>query len=285
MTNDQHAVDGRSSDAAAAAASVFVAFDVETTGLIAGVDRVVELAAVVFQGDEVLEAFSALVNPGVPIPPAVSRVTGITDETLAGAPPPAGPLEDFLRALSRGTPVAHNAVFDVGFVLAEAMEAGLGLPEGPVLDTRGLARRAFPGRYSYGLGNLVRELSIETTGAHRALADAHACRALFRECLRKLARDGEQTLEALARLSGGPLDFRVHAPRQPGIARMLHKAAAAGSAVQITYRSADGEVTERMIMPLSIACVGGNPAVTAFCTLRGENRTFFLGSITGAREP
>jgi len=272
-------------DAAPAAVPVFVAFDVETTGLIAGVDRVVELAAVVFQGDEVREAFSALVNPGVPIPPAVSRVTGITDETLAGAPPPAGPLAVFLRTLCRGTPVAHNAVFDVGFVLTEAVEAGLDLPEGPVLDTRGLARRAFPGRYSYGLGNLVRELSIEMAGAHRALADAHACRALFRECLRKLARDGEPTVEELARLSGGPLDFRAHAPRQPGIARMLHKAVTAGSAVQITYRSTDGEVTDRMIMPLSITCVGGNPAVTAFCTLRNENRTFFLGSITEAREP
>ncbi len=66
---------------------------------------------------------------------------------------------------------------------------------------------------------------------------------------------------------------------------MLHKAVLAGSAVQITYRSADGEVTDRMIMPLSITCVGGNPAVTAFCTLRSANRTFFLDSITEAREP
>ena len=263
----------------------FVAFDVETTGLVAGVDRVVELAAVVFQGEEIVEAFSALVNPGVPVPPAVSRVTGITDEALAGAPPPAGPLADFLLTLSRGTPVAHNAGFDVGFVLMEAQEAGLELPEGPVLDTRGLARRAFPGRFSYGLGNLVRDLRIETAGAHRALADAHACRALFHECARKLARDAEPTVEELARLSGAPLDFHGHAPRQPRIARILQTAVLAGSAVQITYRAADGEVTDRMIMPLSITCVGGTPAVTAFCTMRNENRTFFLGSISEAREP
>ena len=145
-------------DASPAAAPVYVAFDVETTGLIAGVDRVVELAAVVFQGEEILAESSALVNPGVPIPPAVSRVTGITEQTLAVAPPTPGPLADFLRTLSAGTPVAHNAVFDVGFVLTEAQEAGLALPPGPVLDTRGLARRAFPGRFSYGLGNLVRDL-------------------------------------------------------------------------------------------------------------------------------
>jgi DNA polymerase III subunit epsilon len=272
-------------DSPAAALPVFVAFDVETTGLIAGVDRVVELAAVAFQGEQVVEAFSALVNPGVPVPAVVTRVTGITDETLIGAPPPAGPLADFLRTLSRGTPVAHNAVFDVGFVLTEAQEAGLALPQGPVLDTRGLARRAFPGRFSYGLGNLVKDLQIQTLGVHRALADAHACRTLFLECVRRLGKDGEPALEELARLSGAPLDFHGHAPRQPGIARMLQKAVLAGSGVQITYRSSDGEITERMIMPLSISCVGGDPAVRAFCTLRGDNRTFFLGSIVEAHQP
>lgn len=66
---------------------VIVAFDVETTGLVAGVDRVVELGAVAFQGDEVLDTFSRLVNPGVPMPPAAGRVNGITDEMLAEAPP------------------------------------------------------------------------------------------------------------------------------------------------------------------------------------------------------
>lgn len=271
------------------AAPVFVAFDVETSGLIAGVDRVVELAAVVFRGEEVLEESSALVNPGVSIPAAVSRVTGITDQTLAGAPPPAGPLAQFLRLLARGTPVAHNATFDVGFVLTEAREAGLALPPGPVLDTRGLARRAYPGRYSYGLANLVRDLQIRTEGNHRALADAHACRLLFLECARALSGNRHPyawpSLEELARLSGRPLDFHQHAPRQPALARMLQNAVLRGSGVQITYRSSDGEVTERLVMPLSISCVGGEPAVRAFCTLRGEDRTFFLGSIVEAHEP
>jgi DNA polymerase III epsilon subunit family exonuclease len=265
--------------------AVFVAFDVETTGLIAGVDRVVELAAVLFSGDEIVEAFSALVNPGVSMPAVVTKVTGITDEMLSGAPAPSGPLADFLQVLRRGIPVAHNSPFDVGFVVEEARAAGLCLPDGPVLDTRGLARKAFPDRYSYSLANLVRELRLETAGAHRALADAHACRSLFRACHHVLARDGEPTVVDLARFSGAPLDFRDHAPRQPRIARIMKNAIDAGSAVAILYRSSGGETTERMIMPLSMGCVGGNPAVTAFCTLRNENRTFFLGSITEVRAP
>jgi DNA polymerase-3 subunit epsilon len=265
--------------------NTFVAFDVETTGLVAGVDRVVEMAAVVFAGDEVRESFSSLVNPGVSMPAAVTRVTGITDEMLAGAPAPLAPLTDFLQILHRGTPVAHNAVFDVGFVLSEAQEAGLPMPDGPVLDTRGIARKAFPGRFSYGLGNLVKDLGLETAGAHRALADAHACRSLFHACCERLSPGALPAQEDLVRFSGAPLDFRDHAPRQPGIARLMKAAIDAGGAVQITYHSSDGETTERMIMPLAITCIGGAPAVTAFCTLRNENRTFFLGSIQDARAP
>jgi len=262
---------------------VIVAFDVETTGLVAGVDRVVELAAVAFQGDEVLDAFTRLVNPGVPMPTAASRVTGITDELLAEAPPPAAALPQFLCMLRRGTPVAHNAPFDVGFVSVEVEEAGLPAPEGPVLDTRGLARRAFPGRFSYGLANLVRDLNLETPGAHRALADAHACRQLFQACVRTLTKDAELSIPELARLSGAPLDFSGNAPRQPRTARLLQQALAGGAMVDICYRSGDGALTNRTIKPLSFSLVGGRVAVVAFCTLRNDTRTFFLDAITEAR--
>jgi len=262
---------------------VIVAFDVETTGLVVGVDRVVELGAVAFQGDEVLDTFSRLVNPGIPMPCAAGRVNGITDQMLAEAPPPAAALPGFLCLLGRGTPLAHNAAFDVGFVGMEAEEAGLPAPCGPVLDTRGLARRAFPGRFSYSLGNLSRDLQLEIPGAHRALADAHACRRLFQACARKLTGEKELTIEDLARLSGAPLDFSCHAPRQPRTARLLQRALAGGTLVDISYRSGCGALTERTIKPLSFSLVGGNVAVVAFCTLRNDTRTFLLDSIAAAR--
>ena len=262
---------------------VIVAFDVETTGLVAGVDRVVELGAVAFRGDEVLDTFSRLVNPGIRMPHAAERVTGITDEMLAEAPPPAAALPGFLSLLGSGTPLAHNAVFDVGFVGMEAEEACLSVPQGPVLDTRGLARKAFPGRFSYSLGNLSRDLRLEMPGAHRALADSHACRRLFQACSGKLSGEEELTIANLARLSGAPLDFCCHAPRQPRTARLLQQALCCGRMVDITYRSACGEVTRRTIKPPSFSVVGGNVAVVAFCTLRNETRTFSLDSIAEAR--
>jgi len=253
------------------------AFDVETTGLIPGVDRIVELGAVLFQGEDILEIFDQLVDPGIPMPRDAQKVHGISDSMLRGMPSIAAALPRFLALVSKGTPVAHNAVFDVGFLSVDIMAAGLEAPDGPVLDTRILARRAFPGRFSYGLSNLVRDLGLEVTGVHRALADAHACRLLYLQCMR------EGGVEKLARSCGEPLDFTAHAPRMARTAAALQQAIAAGEDVEIAYRSARGELTERIIQPLSFSCIGGSVAVVAFCSLRNERRTFLLDSITMMR--
>jgi DNA polymerase-3 subunit epsilon len=250
------------------------AFDVETTGLIPGVDRIVELGAVLFRGEDVLETFDQLVDPGIPMPQEAREVNGISDSMLRGMPAVGAALPPFLALVSKGTPVAHNAVFDVGFLSVDIMAAGLEAPQGPVLDTRILARRAFPGRFSYSLSNLVRDLSIEVTDAHRALADAHACRLLYLECLRAGG------MEKLTRSCGEPLDFTTHAPRLARTASLLQQAIAAGAEVEITYRSARGEKTVRTIQPRAFSCVGGSVGVVAFCSLRNERRTFRLDSIT-----
>ena len=138
--------------------AVFAAFDTETTGLIAGVDSVVEVAAVVFRGDEVLAEHEQLVDPGIPIPAAVQAINNISDQMVRGQPTIGQALPGFLAVLGQGIPVAHNAVFDVGFLVPAVQRLGAELPARPVLDTRGLARAAFPGRQSYSLERLCREL-------------------------------------------------------------------------------------------------------------------------------
>jgi DNA polymerase-3 subunit epsilon len=258
----------------AVAQPLLAAFDVETTGLIPGVDRIVELGAVLFQGENVLATFDQLVDPGIPMPPEAQRINGISDCMLQGMPDIASALPPFLALLSRGTPVAHNAVFDVGFLSTDILAAGIEAPESPVLDTRVLALRAFPGRFSYSLANLVRDLGLEVRGAHRALADAHACRLLYLECMKA------GSIERLARSCGEPLNFTTHAPRLALTAAALQRAIAAGEAVEIAYRSAQGEKTVRTIRPRAFSCMGGNVGVVAFCSLRNERRTFLLDSIT-----
>ena len=196
-------------------------------------------------------------------------------------------LPAFLELLRQGIPVAHNAVFDVGFLVPDIDRAGIAVHDLPVLDTRGLARAAFPGRQGYSLERLARELGIVEPSAggfaHRALADAHTCMKLFGACARVLADRGLSSLEDLARLSGPALDFTAHAPRQPRYAALLEEARQAGGLAEIAYVSASGEKTVREIKPLGFGAVGGAPVVRAFCRLRMEERTFRLDCIRDAR--
>jgi len=254
----------------------YIAFDVETTGLVPGVDRIIELAAVKFEGRLVLESFQRLVDPGFSIPEPASRVNGITDIMVRGAPRIEEALQGFLCFLGQGTPMAHNATFDVGFIAADARRTGMVPPAGPVLDTRGLARHVFPKRTSYSLQTLTRDLRLDQ-GSHRALADAHACRELFLRCRQMLEDD--MSPAALAKASGAPLDFLCHVPRHAELAVRLAEAMRRGVDVRIQYRSSGGDVTERDIQPLTFVIVGGAICIRAFCRLRGAERTFRLDAI------
>ena len=255
----------------------YIAFDVETTGLVPGVDRIIELAAVMFEGPVVLESFERLVDPGLSIPKTAALVNGITDSMVHGAPSIEETLPGFLRFLGQGTPVAHNATFDVGFITADARRSGKVPPAGPVLDTRGLAQRAFPKRTSYSLQNLAKDFGL-VSGTHRALADAHVCRQLFLRCREMLGDD--VTAAALAQASGAPLDFICHAPRHTELAKRFAQVMRCGRDVRIHYRSSGGDVTERDIQPLAFAIIGGAICIRAFCRLRGEERIFRLDAIT-----
>ncbi len=245
-------------------------------------DRIIELAAVVFDRGQALDTFQLLVDPGIPIPQAASRVNGITDQMVRAAPTIGEVLPSFLGFVGKGTPVAHNAVFDVGFITADAGRAGQVPPAGPVLDTRGLARRVFPKRSSYSLQNLARDLHLEQ-GTHRALADANACRELFLRCRQALGEDASPS--ALASASGAPLDFICHKPRHAELAVRLADAMRHGSDVSIQYRSAAGSATRRDITPRAFEVVGGAVCVRAFCRLRGEERTFRLDAILEIAAP
>jgi DNA polymerase-3 subunit epsilon len=258
-----------------------VAVDLETTGLIPGHDRIVEIGAVAFdRAAGVAAEFAELVDPGVPIPRDASRVSGITDEMVRGRPPVDAALPAFLAFLGDAVPMAHNAAFDVGFLAADAARLVLPAPSTPVVDTRALARAAFPGRPSYALDALCRGLGLAVRSTHRALADAHASRMLFLACLERLEAAGAATDPAvLAAIGGPPIDLADRAPASLATIVGLSRAIARGADVEIAYEDARKERTFRRIQPLSFSVVGGSPAVVAFCRLRGARRTFLVDSI------
>jgi DNA polymerase III epsilon subunit-like protein len=154
----------------------YAVIDLETTGLRARDDRVVEMACVLVEHRQVVRTWSTLVNPERPIPPHATRVHGIGDGDVVAAPP-FDIAQRQLHALCLGaTVVAHNARFDLSF-LPELQHL-------PSLCTVGLARRCFPGAPNFKCQTLREYLCIDIDAqAHSALGDALVTAEILLRCL------------------------------------------------------------------------------------------------------
>lgn len=183
----------------------FIAFDLETTGTVPGVDQIVEIGAVKFVNGQVESTFVTLVNPGRPMPPAASAVNGITDDMLVGQPRIETLLESFAQFCGETPMVAHNASFDTQFLTADIKRHEMCAPSGLVLDTLPISRKVFPGLPNYKLNTLVQHLKLVNDNAHRAQADAIVCGQLFMEMLKRISVAGKSpNLEQLVNLTGRP---------------------------------------------------------------------------------
>ncbi|WP_347403628.1 DEDD exonuclease domain-containing protein [Solwaraspora sp. WMMD406] len=156
--------------------TTFVVLDLETTGGAPDGGGITEIGAVKVRGGEELGVLATLVNPGQPIPPFVTVLTGITSAMLAPAPPIEQVLPSLLEFLAGAVLVAHNAPYDVGFLKAACARHGHAWPAPPVLDTAALARRVLSRDEvaNRKLGTLATYFRTPRQPSHRALADAQA---------------------------------------------------------------------------------------------------------------
>ncbi|HWS36801.1 MAG TPA: DEDD exonuclease domain-containing protein [Actinoplanes sp.] len=171
------AADGTAGPAARSLAdTTFVVLDLETTGGAPDGGGITEIGAVKVHAGEQLGEFATLVNPGEPVPPFITVLTGITEAMLRPAPPIEAVLPALLEFLRGAVLVAHNAPYDVGFLKAACARHGYPWPNPRVLDTAALARRALtkdevPNRK---LGTLAQFFRSPVQPNHRALDDAKA---------------------------------------------------------------------------------------------------------------
>jgi DNA polymerase-3 subunit epsilon len=177
----------------------FVVFDLETTGGSAAEHAITEVGAVKVRGGEVIGELATLVDPGGPIPPFISVLTGITDTMVTAAPKIASVLPSFLEFSRGATLVAHNAPFDMGFIKAACAAAGYPPPTNPVVDTADLARRVLTRDEvpNCKLSTLARVFRSSTEPSHRALADARATTDVLHALLERAGSFGVHTLEEL----------------------------------------------------------------------------------------
>ncbi|MBO9342422.1 MAG: 3'-5' exoribonuclease [Roseiflexus sp.] len=176
---------------------IYIAIDIETTGLEAGVDEIIEIAAIKFSADEVIETFNTLVQPVYSLPLNSSRLTGITADMLAGAPRFTEVAPRFAAFLKNYPLVGHYIEFDLRMLRAQGMR----LPQ-PAFDTFELATLLMPRTPAYRLSALAAALGIPHDGAHRALSDADVTRQIFLHLLRRIAALPLDDLNEIMRLTG-----------------------------------------------------------------------------------
>jgi DNA polymerase III subunit epsilon len=153
-----------------------VVVDVETTGWLHEQAELTEIGAVRLRNGQLTGEFSSLVRPGAPIPPDITKLTGITDEMVRWAPLAAPALRAFLAFAEGCLLVAHNAPFDVGFLTAACTASRIAWPGFAILDTAVLARLLVSTEDvpDYRLATLAAYFGARTVPCHRALADARA---------------------------------------------------------------------------------------------------------------
>ncbi len=200
--------------------------DLETTGTRAAADRVTEVGIVRVDADPsggppAVAEWSSLVDPGVPIPPAIQAMTGITDAMVRAAPTFGMLARDIAGRLDGCLFVAHNARFDFGFLKHEF--ARLGVPFSPrVLCTVRLSRRLDPGADGHGLDALIARHGLDPGGRHRALGDARALwQFVQRLYATRPADDIEAAVKRLLRIPSLPPQLAPDAldaiPDAPGV--------------------------------------------------------------------
>ena len=190
-----------------------VVFDLETTGLSARRDRICEIGAARVSALEVVETFETLVQPGVSLPPTISRLTGLRDVDLRRAPRPELAVRRFLAFAGDAALAAHNARFDVGFVDYMVERVTGRRVAAPVIDTVWLARRLLQRRSErFSLSQLAHFFGTSTEPCHRALPDAVATAEILVRLLGLAQERGARTLAEVIELSA-PRARRLHARR------------------------------------------------------------------------
>lgn len=189
----------------------FVVFDLETTGLSAVNDKIIEIGAVKLKNGEIVDRFSTFVNPKIPIPFKIEQHTGINDIMVMDAPEIEEVLPKFLEFCKDSILVAHNAEFDVSFIENNSKLQGLDC-DFTSIDTVGLSRLLIPGLSSYRLNIVAKFLGVVLQQHHRAVYDAECCAEIFIKLCNKMKERGIINLDELNKQAKVDNNVRLKLP-------------------------------------------------------------------------
>lgn len=250
----------------------FTYLDVETTGLSPWFgDRICEIAVVRCEGDQVVDSFDSLLNPGRPISPGAARVNGLKDSDLEQAPQFSAVAEQVMTLVKGAVIVCHNVPFDLGFLSNELMRLNEQLPTVLTLDTLEIAREFFDFD-SNSLQSIAHWMDIEVGSAHRALDDAFTTRQVLKHFSRKLK-------SAEIEYAIAPYYPPVASPQELSLPPVIEEALQSQKRLFIRYVDRKGDISERWVTPKQVLALNDYIYLVAHCHLRDDERNFRLDRI------
>lgn len=161
--------------------NIFVAIDVETTGLSPFANELIEVSAIKYKGNKKIDTFSTLIRPKVQIPYYITKITGITNDMVKNAPEVEEVMPELIRFVGESPIVAHNANFDYKFIQNYSNNS---FSKNQVIDTVPIGRKLYPELPNHKLGTIARHIGITEDGFHRAEFDCECCAKIYMEYLK-----------------------------------------------------------------------------------------------------
>lgn len=172
--------------------TLYAIIDIETTGNSSKSGKITEIAIFIYDGFEIVDSFSSLINPECYISDFITRLTGIDNEMVRSAPRFYEVARKVVEMTDNKVFVAHNVSFDYKFIQEEFSRLGYDFQRKTMCTVR-MGRKYLPGYKSYSLGKICSELGISINGRHRAAGDALATVKLFEMILaRKALKEAKQ---------------------------------------------------------------------------------------------
>lgn len=168
--------------------TTYAVIDIETTGGLPRRDKIIEVGIILFDGEKELDRFETLIDPGITIPPQITRLTGITSQMVEDAPKFFEVAKKIVEITHGAVFVAHNVRFDYNFIREEFARLGYTYTR-KQLCTKRLAKKSIEGLRSYSLESLIHYFGIKVKSRHRALDDAYAASVVLDQVLNKKGND------------------------------------------------------------------------------------------------
>ena len=189
----------------------FVVFDIETTGFSPVLDRIIEIGAVKVRDGQITDRYSTFVNPGVPIPFEIEKLTGINDQMVMEYPEIEAVLPEFLTFCQDAVLVAHNAGFDMSFIKENTLRQGI-KKQFTYVDTVGIARVLLPGQAKHTLDAVAKTMGVSLENHHRAVDDAEATAQIFVKFIDRLKKEGRDSLKKINEMGESSPDIIKRLP-------------------------------------------------------------------------